>query len=85
MTALSRETEPKLLSMLLQVALYGRELVWVSRTKSSILINIDEARVLKMQDHIWMMVAIHINEAECDRDQVITAAIELRPDVDARF
>ncbi len=47
MTALSRETEPKLLSMLPQVALDSRELVRVGRTKSPVLIDVDQACVLK--------------------------------------
>ena len=38
-----------------------------------------------MQNHVGKMVAIHIDETQRHRDQVIIAAIELRPDVDARF
>lgn len=82
---LSRETQSKLLSVLLQVALDGRELVWVSRTKSPVLIDIDQARVLKMKNHIGMMVTIHINETQRDWDQVIAIPIELWPAIDVIY
>src|SRR5450755_698677 len=66
----SHEREPKLWPMLFQVLFYSRYLVGVNRTKSPILIDIDQACVLKTQDHIWMMIAIHIHETQRDRDQI---------------
>ena len=33
----------------------------------------------------YTMVSIDINEAECHRNELLTAAVKLRPDVDARF
>jgi len=40
---------------------------------------------MKMQDHIWMVVAQHIYEAERDRDQIITIAVKLGTYINARF
>src|SRR5712691_5858026 len=82
---LSRETESKLLSMLLQVAFDSRELVRGGWAKSPVFIDINQAGILKMQNHIWSMVAIHINETQCNRDQVIAISIELRAYINARF
>lgn len=62
------ETEPKLLSMLLQVTLYGMEFVRGGRAKPSVLVDIDEARVLNMQNHLRSMIAIHIKETQRGRD-----------------
>src|SRR5260221_4141406 len=81
----SRETELKLLPMPLQVALDGRKLVRVGRAKSPVFIDIDQARILKMQDHIWMVVALHIYEVERDRDQSIAVAVKLGTYIKARF
>src|SRR5260221_3755743 len=81
----SRETELKLLPMPLQVALDGRKLVRVGRAKSPVFIDIDQARILKMQNHIWVMIAIHVHETQRDRDQIIAVAIELWSDVDTGF
>src|SRR6266478_6928138 len=69
--------------MLLQVTLYGMELVWGSRAKPSLVIDKDELRVLKMHDHIWSMIVIDINKAECHRDQIGIGPIQLRAEVDA--
>ncbi len=62
---LSRETEPKLVSLLLQVALYRMELIWGSRAKPSLVIDKGELRVLKMEKHVRSMIAIDIHKAEC--------------------
>jgi hypothetical protein len=81
----SRETEPKLLSMLFQVLFHGRYLVGVSRTKPPVLIDINEASVLKTNNHIWSVIPIHIHETQRDRDQSITITIKLWPNVDTGF
>src|SRR6266704_4602432 len=47
---LSRETQPKLLSVLLQVALYSVEFVRVGWAKPSVLVDIDNPAILKMYD-----------------------------------
>src|SRR6266536_2569312 len=31
---------------------------------------------MKMQNHVWMVIAIHVNEAERDRDQLIAVSID---------
>ena len=69
--------------MLLQVTLYSMELVWGSRSKPSLVIDKDELRVLKMDEHVRSMVAIDIHKAECHRDQIGIGAIQLRAEVDA--
>src|SRR5260370_35857546 len=73
----------KLLSMLLQVLFYGRYLIGVRRTKSPVLIDIDQTGVLKTKNHIWLVIPIHIHEREHDRDQIRAGVIELRPEIDA--
>jgi hypothetical protein len=73
----------KLVSRLLQVALYSMELVWGSRAKPSLVIDKDDLRVLKMHDHIWSMIAIDIHKAECHRDQIGIGPIQLRAEIDA--
>jgi hypothetical protein len=65
---LSRVLQPKLLSILFQIPFYGWYLVGGSWTKSPVLIDINEASVLKTNNHIWSMGAIHVNEAQGDRD-----------------
>src|ERR1700680_4276122 len=65
-----------LLPVLLQVLLYRLYLVGVSRAKPSLVVDIDDTGILKADDHIGMMVAIDINEGECDRNEFLTAAVE---------
>ena len=75
----------KLLSVLLQVALYGMQLIRSGWTKSSPIIDKDDLRILNMHDHIRVMPAAHIDETQGDRDQIIVVPIQLGPDVDTRL
>lgn len=81
----ARDTPLKLLSVLLQVVLYSMEFVGSRRAKPPIRIDIHDTCLLKMKNHIRLMIAVHINETQCDRDQVIAIPIELRPDIDTRM
>lgn len=71
--------------MLLQVALNGMEFVCGSRAKPSILIDIHDTRFFEMNNHIRLMVAIHIDKAERHRYQIRSRTIQLRPEVDTRL
>src|SRR6266852_6762244 len=71
--------------MLLQVVLNGLQLAGVCRAKSSLHVDVHEPRLLEMDNHIWLMVALHIDETQGDGDQVIAATIELGADVDTCF
>ncbi len=61
-TLIGRETPLNLLSMLLQVAFYSMEFVGTRQAKPSILIDIHDARLLKMQNHVRLIVALHIDK-----------------------
>jgi hypothetical protein len=74
-----------LLSMLSQVLLYHLQFIRASRTKPSLVINIHNARRLEMDNHIRLMIAFHINETQRHGYQIISAAEQLRPNIDARL
>ena len=50
--------------MLLQVLLYLLELVRAGRAKPSLVIDKDDLRILEMHDHVWEMIAVHIDKTE---------------------
>src|SRR6266567_2452779 len=68
-----------------QVLLHGLQLAGSRRAKSPLRVDVHDLRLLKMDDHIRLMVALHIDETQRDRDQVIAIAIELRADEDTGF
>ncbi len=69
--------------MLLQVALDSWQFLGSGRSKPSISVDENNLGILKVDDHIRVTVAAHINKAQCDRHQVGACAVELRADVDA--
>jgi len=68
--------------MLLQVAFDCMKFVWSGRTKPSLVIDKDELRVLKMDNHVRSMIAIDINKIKRHRDQIGIGPIQLRAEVD---
>ena len=74
-----------LLSMLSQIVLNGLNLAGSGRTEAPVLVDINQECVLKVQNHIRVMVSVDIHERECDRDQIRAGIIELWPNVDARY
>ncbi len=71
--------------MLFQVLFHCLDLAGIRRTKSSLVVDVDNIGILKMENHIGVMVAGDIHETECYRDEILTIPVELRPDIDARF
>jgi hypothetical protein len=69
--------------MLLQVAFDCMKFVWGGRAKASLVIDKDELRVLKMDNHVWSMSVIDINKTQRHRDQIGIGPIQLRAEVDA--
>ena len=69
--------------MLLQVALYGVEFVRAGRAKPCLVIDKDDPRILEMHDHVWEMIAVHIDKTERHRHQVLAIPEQLWPQVDA--
>lgn len=71
--------------VLFQVLVRRLDLVGISRAKSSLVVDVDNIGILKTQDHNGVMVAVDINEAQCNGDQGIAVPIKMRADIDARF
>src|SRR6266567_4802891 len=70
------------LPVVLQKLLHGVALLGTEWTKSPLVVDEDDVSALEVDNHIGLLVAVDIDEAEGHRDEVGVSSVELGADVD---
>src|SRR5262249_28285696 len=76
-------SEASVITQPLQEVLNPFALIGAHWTKSALVVDEDDMRPLKGDDHVGLLVAIDIEEAHGHRNKICVRAVELRADVDA--
>ena len=74
---------PLLLLVVLQKLFHGVTLFGTEGTKSTLVVDEYDLRILKVDNHIGHMIAVHIDEAEGYWYKVGIVSIELGTDINA--
>ena len=67
----------------LQELIYLVALFWSGWTEPASVIDEHHLSSLKMNDHVWLLITLDIDETERHRHQVSVSSIQLRAYVDA--
>src|SRR6266699_4806192 len=70
------------LPVVLQKLLHGVTLFRAEWAKSPLVVDEDDVSALEVDNHIGLLVAVDIDEAEGHRDEVGVSSVELGADVD---